>query len=239
MSAASKPVAFLLGYGPNLGQAIARKFKEGGFSVAVAARKLDVNAVKEQGYLDVHVDLANVDSIRKAFDRVGKELGPATAVIYNAFSYTNVDANDPLANSYETFSHDALVSGVNVYEVARQAKAGFDKLPAGTSRVFIATGNLLPWVTLPFMLGMSVGKRASANIIEAAAGAYGPQGQRFYFAHGVTAATGLGQFPPNAQAHADVYYRLYNQTEQGAWRVTFTETGELYDGVPGKPASSA
>lgn len=86
MSAASKPVAFLLGYGPNLGQAIARKFKEGGFSVAVAARKLDVEAVKEQGYLDVHVDLANVDSIRKAFDRVGKELGPATAVIYNGES---------------------------------------------------------------------------------------------------------------------------------------------------------
>lgn len=239
MSAASKPVAFILGYGPNIGQAVARKFKEGGFNVAVSARKLDGNAVKKEGYLDVPTDLASVDSIRNAFNRVEKELGPAAAVIYNASSWNNVDGSDPLANSYETFFTDVVVSGVNAYEVARLAKAGFEKLQTETPRAFIGTGNMLPWANLPFMLGMSVGKRALANIVEASAGAYGPQGHRFYFAHGVTGATGGSQLPPNAQAHADVFYRLYNQTEQGAWEVCFTETGELYDRAAGRLASSA
>ncbi|KAG8924259.1 hypothetical protein FRC00_005296 [Tulasnella sp. 408] len=239
MSAPSKPVAFILGYGANIGQAVARKFKEGGFKVAVSARKLDGNAVREEGYLDISVNLESVDSIRNGFNRVEKELGPAAAVIYNASSWNNVDASDPLANSYETFFTDVVVSGVNAYEVARLAKAGFDKLPASTPSVFIGTGNLLPWINLPVMLGMSVGKRALANIIEASAGAYGPQGYRFYFAHGVIGATGGAQIPPTAEAHADVYYRLYNQTEQGAWEVCFTETGELYDRVAGKLASSA
>ncbi|KAG8938787.1 hypothetical protein FRC04_007527 [Tulasnella sp. 424] len=239
MSTISKPVAFILGYGPNLGQAIARKFKEGGFNVAVSSRRVDETTGKEEGYLGVQADFGNIDSIRSAFDRVEKELGPPAAVIYTAYSFNIVDANDPLANNYETFLTDATVSGINLYEVARRAKAAFEKLPADVPRAYIATGNLLPWVNLPYMLGMSVGKRASANIVEACATAYGPQGHRFYYAHEVNSATGGAQIPPTSQAHDDVFYRLYNQKEQGAWRVCFTETGALYDGEAGRLASSA
>lgn len=87
-------------------------------------------------------------------------------------------ASDPLASSYETFLNNVNVTGVNVYEVARRTKAGFEKLPEETPRAFIGTGNLQPWINVPSFLGLSVGKRALANIVEASAGAYGPQGHR-------------------------------------------------------------
>ncbi|KAG8899141.1 hypothetical protein FRC01_010646, partial [Tulasnella sp. 417] len=164
----SKPVAFVIGYGPNVGAAIARKFKSEGFRVAVSAHKLDEGAAKEDGYLGIQADFGDIASVRSAFDRLESELGPSAAVIYN---------------------------------VARRAKAGFEKLPADTPRALIGTGNLQPWITFPFALGMSVGKRGMANIVEASASAYGPQGHRFYFAHEVNSETGGPQVPPTGQAH--------------------------------------
>lgn len=83
MSAVSKPVAFIIGYGANVGPAVARKFKSEGFNVAVSARKIDEAAVKEEGYLGIKADFADVDAIRKAFDRLESELGPAAAIVYN------------------------------------------------------------------------------------------------------------------------------------------------------------
>lgn len=234
MSAISKPVAFIIGYGSNVGPVIARKFKSEGFNVAVSARTLDEKAAKEEGYLGIRADFGDIASVRNAFDRLESELGPAAAVIYNAYSANNGSPSDPLANEYETFLNNVNVSGVNVYEVARRTKAGFEKLPAETPRAFIGTGNLQPWINFPGMLGMSVGKRALANIVEASAGAYGPQGHRFYFAHEVKGATGGPQVPPTGQAHADVFYRVWKQKEQGPWEVCFTETGALYDRAAGK-----
>ncbi|KAG8924261.1 hypothetical protein FRC00_005298 [Tulasnella sp. 408] len=232
-----KPVAFVIGYGPNVGAAIARKFKSEGFNVAVSARKLDENAVKEDGYLGIPADFGDIASVRNAFNRLESELGPAAAIIYNAYSASNTTDDDPLANPYETFLTNVTVTGVTLYEVARRAKAGFEKLPSDTPRALIGTGNLQPWITFPFALGMSVGKRAMANIVEASAAAYGPLGYRFYFAHEVNGETGGPQVPPTGQAHADVFYRTWKQKEQGPWEVCFTETGALYDRAAGKVVS--
>ncbi|KIO23165.1 hypothetical protein M407DRAFT_27319 [Tulasnella calospora MUT 4182] len=234
---ASKPVAFIIGYGPNVGAAIARKFKSEGFNVAISGRKVDENAAKEDGYLGISADCADIASVRNAFDRLEGELGPAAAVIYNAFSANNTTDEDPLANPYETFLNNVIVTGVNFYEVARRAKAGFEKLSADTPRALIGTGNLQPWVTFPFALGMSVGKRAMANIVEASAAAYGSRGHRFYYAHEVKGETGGPQVPPTGQAHAEVFYRIWKQKEQGPWEVCFTETGALYDRAAGKVVS--
>ncbi|KIO23164.1 hypothetical protein M407DRAFT_112713 [Tulasnella calospora MUT 4182] len=234
MSTISKPVAFIIGYGSNLGPAIARKFRSEGFNVAVSARTLDEKAAKEDGYLSIQADFGDIASVRNAFDRLESELGPAAAVVYNAYSSNNTSPSDPLANSYETFLNNVNVTGVNVYEVARRTKAGFEKLPAETPRAFIGTGNLTPWVHFHTLLGLSVGKRAMANIVEASARAYGPQGYRFYFAHEVKGSTGGPQPQPTGQAHADVFYRIWQQKEQGPWEVCFTETGALYDRAAGK-----
>ncbi|KAG9046818.1 hypothetical protein FS837_003578 [Tulasnella sp. UAMH 9824] len=221
----TKPVPFVIGYGPNVGAAIARKFKSEGFNVAVSARKLDESAT-----------LGDIASVRSAFDRLESELGPAAAIIYNAYSASNTTDDEPLANPYETFLTNVTVTGVTFYEVARRAKAGFEKLPPDTPSALIGTDNLTPWITFPFALGMSVGKRAMANIVEASARAYGPRRYRFYFAHEVNGETGGPQVPPTGQAHAEIFY-IWKQKEQGSWEVCFTETGALYDRAAGKVVS--
>lgn len=85
---------------------------------------------------------------------------------------------DPFSLPYEHFHSDAVVNGISTYRIAQLAKAGFDKLPAGETKIFIGTGNLTPWVLFPRLLGLSVGKRALVNIVEMGAQAYGPLGQR-------------------------------------------------------------
>lgn len=87
-------------------------------------------------------------------------------------------AGDPFSLPYDHFLEDTLISGVTTYRIAQLAKAGFDKLPASDSKVFIGTGNLTPWGLYPQLLGLSAGKRVLANIIEVGAQAYGPANQR-------------------------------------------------------------
>lgn len=82
-----KPVAIILGYGDNIGSAVAQKFKEEGFNVAVASRTLDPDALRAQGYLGITVDLVRVDDIAKTFSTVEAEYGPASVVIYNGRSH--------------------------------------------------------------------------------------------------------------------------------------------------------
>lgn len=95
-----------------------------------------------------------------------------------------------MSSDFKAFQSDASVTGVNAFQVAKLANAGFDQLAKETSdvsRTFIAVGNLCPWVSLPSVLGLSAGKRVLANVVEAAAGAYGPAGKRYVmlFLHAV------------------------------------------------------
>ncbi|KAG8901138.1 hypothetical protein FRB99_005510 [Tulasnella sp. 403] len=246
----SSPVAFILGYGPNIGAAVAKKFKEEGFRVAVAARSLDRKAVEDLGYHGIQLDLSDVVAIGKAFDEVEATYGPASAVIYNGKSIMHLRTchfqpkryrlclaadmvfapggfTDPFSLSFGDFSRNATVSGLNAYEAARLANIGFDKIGEGQLRAFIATGNLLPWINVPPMMGLSAGKRILANIIEAGATAYGPAGKRFYFA-GEVNEEGGPQNPPNGEPHAEVFYNLYKQETQGPWDVRFVKPGKLW-----------
>lgn len=95
-----------------------------------------------------------------------------------AFAMAPGGRADPLSLSFNDFAFGATVSGVNAFEVAKHANAGFDKLGDGAPRAFIATGNVLPWTLSPAVLGLSAGKRVLANIMEACASSYGPLGKR-------------------------------------------------------------
>jgi hypothetical protein len=68
--------------------------------------------------------------------------------------------------------------GVAVFGAAQRAVAGFRKTTQGP-RVFIYTGNLLPWMPpmKPFF-SLNVQKRIGAAIIEQAAASYASEGFR-------------------------------------------------------------
>lgn len=81
------PVAFIVGYGPGVGAAVARKLKAEGFSVAVGSRtvkrKPEGDAAKDYD-VGIRLDMAQTDEVKRAFEHIEQKLGePPSFVVYN------------------------------------------------------------------------------------------------------------------------------------------------------------
>lgn len=75
---------FIIGAGPGVGQAVALKFKQEGWKVALGSRSPKVDEVKSHGFFPVEIDITKEESIAAAFKIVEKELGaPPNVVVYN------------------------------------------------------------------------------------------------------------------------------------------------------------
>ncbi len=94
LSSASK-VAVVVGVGPGLGAAVARRFAREGYAVALMARgqgKLAPveEAIRAEGGapLSVPTDASDPASVAASFARVRDELGPVGVLVYNAGAFT-------------------------------------------------------------------------------------------------------------------------------------------------------
>ena len=83
----NKPVCVVIGVGVGNGAAIARKFSEAGYKVALLARTLEFTS-KLAGELDdaiaVACDITNEQDVLSAFSHIRAQLGEVTSLIYNA-----------------------------------------------------------------------------------------------------------------------------------------------------------
>jgi NAD(P)-dependent dehydrogenase (short-subunit alcohol dehydrogenase family) len=85
----AKDVALVVGVGPGLGAALARRFAEGGFAVAVAARdpgRLE-SLAREIGGRGYACDAADQTSVERLFEQVERDLGAPGVAIFNAGAY--------------------------------------------------------------------------------------------------------------------------------------------------------
>jgi NAD(P)-dependent dehydrogenase (short-subunit alcohol dehydrogenase family) len=87
-------VAAVLGVGPGLGAALARRFAGEGFAIAMMARREESLArirqdiVNDGGTaLPVSTDATDADSVAAAFKRVRDELGDPEVLVYNAGAF--------------------------------------------------------------------------------------------------------------------------------------------------------
>ena len=87
-------VAAVLGVGPGLGAAVARRFAGEGFAVAMMARREESLAeirrdIEYDGgtALPVSADATDADSVAVAFKRVRAELGDPEILVYNAGAF--------------------------------------------------------------------------------------------------------------------------------------------------------
>lgn len=77
-------IAFIIGAGSNVGQAVALKLKEGGYKVAVGSRNPDVGGAEKNGFLPVTVDVSDVTTIENGFKAIRESYGgPPNVVIFN------------------------------------------------------------------------------------------------------------------------------------------------------------
>ena len=84
-----KPVAVVAGAGPGNGAALARRFAEGGYAVALLARdaaKIAGLAGQIDGAVAYACDVGDPASVGTVFDTIAAELGPVDVLLFNAGS---------------------------------------------------------------------------------------------------------------------------------------------------------
>lgn len=84
-----KPICVVVGVGPGNGAALAKRFAEEGYSLALLARSVDFSTELAARIGNAHpyqCDVTNVVSVNETFAKIRKEMGEVDVLIYNAGS---------------------------------------------------------------------------------------------------------------------------------------------------------
>lgn len=171
----SKPVLAIVGAGPGVSAAVARKFGANGFRVALVARNqasLNVLAseLSEQDIeaYAVAADAAKPESIEAAFRSIRERFGPPDVLVYNAavISRSTVTALDEerLVDEFRVNVAGALTS-------IRQVVPEFIARKSGT---ILVTGGGLALSPNPEYASLSLGKAAVRSLVYSLAGELQP-----------------------------------------------------------------
>ncbi|KAF4568406.1 hypothetical protein EYR40_010187 [Pleurotus pulmonarius] len=247
MPSSTPLVAFVIGFGPNIGDSVASLLKEHGYAVAVGSRNPDADKVRKEGYFPVKVEATRQASISAAFAAVNAELGPPNVVVYNrqspglraahlavcceaAIHQEPTDLSDPSTLPLDTFN-DVVAIGSNVFVAIQEALKGFRSgKHENHPKAFIVTGNILPAdnTLSPFYFSLDIQKVIESRIVGQFARANEKTGLRFVYA---TLVGDDGGIPPydlflkSGDLHAQVYWELVN-SKDGLWDYRFTLDGK-------------
>jgi NAD(P)-dependent dehydrogenase (short-subunit alcohol dehydrogenase family) len=196
MAALQQKVVFIVGGGPRIGHAVAKKFLSQGYKVAIGRRQTD--KVELEGALPVYVDVTKPETIEKAFTEVESKLGVPTVVVYNgklspplfpirlqtehgtdmcplmiAAALTFPPDKDPFGVAPEDFARDLTINASAAYATIHHATRLARRNQNTTSPlVFIATGNVTPFKPNPLAVTLGSGKSALAHVISIGSLAY-------------------------------------------------------------------
>jgi NAD(P)-dependent dehydrogenase (short-subunit alcohol dehydrogenase family) len=177
----SKPVALILGSGPRVGTAVAKKLASQGYNIAIVSRKGSDTKTSE-GFLSLKADFAEPNSIPALFDKVKAEFHSfPNVVVYNAAAMSPPPVQDNIfSNTAENLAKDLNVNTISAYVAAQQAIRGWETLPKEINKTFIFTGNITNVAIMPMAATwtLGVGKSASSYWIGLADMKHSAQGYR-------------------------------------------------------------
>jgi NAD(P)-dependent dehydrogenase (short-subunit alcohol dehydrogenase family) len=168
----AKEVALVVGVGPGLGAALARRFAQGGLAVAMAARnpdKLDALA-REVGGRAYACDAADAASFDRLFEQVERDLGAPTVAIYNAGAYAPGAVVDIQAAEFERCWRILCLGGFLVGQRAARSMAAAGR---GTILFTGATASLRGGANFA---NLAVGKFGLRAVVQSMARELGPKG---------------------------------------------------------------
>jgi NAD(P)-dependent dehydrogenase (short-subunit alcohol dehydrogenase family) len=181
----TKPVALILGAGPNIGSALTSSLAKLNYRIATASRSGTNSINPTTGILTLQADFATPTSIPSLFSAVLKEYGTApSVVVWNAATLTPPPTPDNvLSVPADQFTKDLNVNTVSPYVAAQEAVkswASMGEEREGGNKTFIYTGNALNQTIMPvpLFLTLGVGKSASAHWIGLADALYREKGYR-------------------------------------------------------------
>jgi NAD(P)-dependent dehydrogenase (short-subunit alcohol dehydrogenase family) len=168
----SPRVALVVGVGPGLGEAVARRLASDGFTVAVASRNGDrlEDLAHELGGLAVSIDVRDPDSLHAGLDRVHAELGPVHTVCWNVGSGVFGDLDkvdvDALDLAFETNAR-------GLFLLARRLAGPMAERGGGNLIITGATASLRG---KPFTTAFAAGKAAQRSLAQSLARQLWPKG---------------------------------------------------------------
>ena len=213
--------ALIVGAGPGLGSAVARRFAREGMPVTLIARTTRTlkRVAAEVAHLGGHVstfpaDSTNESALRGALDRATEQQGIPDVVVYNAA----LIRPDTLGEATLRAHVDAWA--VNVVGAVLTAAQLLPAMAQRGSGSFLVTGGMPE--PKPGYTSLSLGKAGVRTLIDLLAEEYGPQG---IHAASVTVdgpiAPGTGFDPDDI---ADHYWRLHPQVPD-QWERDVLHTG--------------
>jgi short-subunit dehydrogenase len=164
-----KPLAIVTGVGPGTGAAIARRFAEGGYRVAMLARDADRLAVLEKEIPDsiaVPCDVADAGALERAITG----LGDAKVVVHNAVggafgTFTQIEA--------AVLERNFQVNTMALFHLARLTTPA---MVAAGEGALIVTGNTSAQRGRAAFAGFAPTKAAQRILAESLARDLGPKG---------------------------------------------------------------
>jgi NAD(P)-dependent dehydrogenase (short-subunit alcohol dehydrogenase family) len=214
--------ALVIGAGPGLGAALARRFAGAGMKVALAARSAETLApiCAETGAEGFAADATDPASVEALFAAAEAKLGEIDVVVYNV----GARIRGPLAELDPEAVRQAFeINALGGFLAAREAARRF--VPRGRGALFFtgATASLKGYaISAPFAMG----KFALRALAESAARELGPKG--VHVAHivvdGVIRAPGRSDAVDQTlepDAIADAYVDLLRQ-KRSAWAFEIT-----------------
>jgi NAD(P)-dependent dehydrogenase (short-subunit alcohol dehydrogenase family) len=168
----AKDVALIVGVGPGLGAALARRFAQGGLAVAVAARRVDAlsELAREIGGRAYACDATEEDSVSQLFAAVERDLGRPTVVVYNAGAFSPGSVLEIDAAEFERCWRALCLGG---FLVGQCAARGMVEAGRGTILLTGATASLRGGARFA---NLAVGKFGLRALAQSMARELGPKG---------------------------------------------------------------
>lgn len=169
-------VVAILGAGPGLGVAIARRFAREGYAIALMARseeKLQAIQTEIEGSGGVAhsfpVDATHPDSVAEGFAQVQSQLGAVSVLVYNAGVFPMAGI---LELTPEKFSQSWQINCFGAFLAAQQVLSSMLEQEKGTILFTGATGSLRGSAGLA---GLSVGKFGLRALAQSLAREFAPE----------------------------------------------------------------
>jgi len=168
-----KPVCAVVGIGPGNGAALARRFAHEGYAVALLARRTEFSEklAAELGDARAYAcDVADADSVAKAFAAIRADLGAVDVVAYNAGSGTWGTIDDLTPEAFETTWR---INTLGLFLVSKQVIPAMKEKGAGSIVVIGATASRRG---MPRTTAFGPAKAAQKSLAEAMARTLWPAG---------------------------------------------------------------
>ena len=169
----AKPVCIVTGVGDGTGAALARRFAQGGYRVAMIARNTERLEALQHEIDDARAyecDISDLDMLATITEQIRADMGTPTVLVHNAVSATFKTFLE--ADSHE-LEHNFRVNTTSLYQLARDLAPAM--IESGQGAIMV-TGNTAALRGIPTYAAFAPTKAAQRILAQSLARDLGPKG---------------------------------------------------------------